>query len=204
MQIYGLLEGKGLDSSYYHYFIRGKDGFHYLGNFSALSYKKEWDVFSSVDGDFYRLDGYKLVSETQKAQIESLSDGSCNPCELDPIGQEPFTFSYTIDDTSDGAGYPLVIQLNKVKFDNLKMYQLGYLATNEFYQIKFFDDHRFQIYGFPTGEGGGTHRILRSFISSSGEKINFIIWVAILIPSFIIKSRGSLNLIIITERFTIG
>ena len=164
LQIYGLFSGEGVDGKYYYYFVRGEDRFYFLGHFVELNYVEEWDVFSSdIEGDFYRLDGNKLVSVTQNAQIEPLSDRNCNPCEIKPAGQEPFTFSYTIDETHDGEGYPLVIELNNVKFGNLNMYQLGYLATNAFYQIKFFDDHRFQIYGFPTGAGGGTSIILQEF-----------------------------------------
>ena len=164
LQVYGVSASEGARTRYYHYFVRGKDKFHYLGNFGDLSYDEEWDVFiPPKEAEFYQLDENKLVSETQNAQIESLSDGNCNPCEIKPAGQESFTFSYTIDNTRDGEGYPLVIELNNVKFDNLKMYQLGHLATHEFYQIKFFDDHRFQIYGFPTGEGGGTRIIIREY-----------------------------------------
>ncbi len=76
-QVYGLLASTGAGSDYYHYFIREKNQFHYVGHLPFLVYDEELKLFLALEKDgptsqpsFYRLKGVKFYREKTPKEVK--------------------------------------------------------------------------------------------------------------------------------------
>ena len=76
-QLYGLLSHQGASNEYYHYFIRQREQFHYIGALPFLIYDEELKLFLAQEKDaldrksyFYQLKENKFYPVKKPKEIK--------------------------------------------------------------------------------------------------------------------------------------